>query len=72
MVKQSFDRKQLPNGLMFAVQEKHKEQMNQDLANPESGTRIRHDLELLDEFIQKGFKTLSLNDAVIQRMEDVP
>jgi hypothetical protein len=40
-------------------------------SNPESATRIRHDLELLDEIIQKGFKTLSLNDAVIQRMEDV-
>jgi len=36
-----------------------KVQINQDLANQDSPKRIRHDLELLDEIIQKGFDTLS-------------
>jgi len=39
-------------------------EINQTLADQDSAKRIRHDLELLDEVIQKGFETLSKMEVV--------
>ncbi|WP_407055349.1 hypothetical protein [Paenibacillus dendritiformis] len=47
--------------------EKHaqtKVKINQELEDQESAKRIRHDLELLDEMIQKGFNTLSMMEVI--------
>ncbi|WP_025699175.1 hypothetical protein [Paenibacillus durus] len=41
-----------------------KVKINQDLADQDSPKRIRHDLELLDEVIQKGFKTLNMIEVI--------
>ncbi|WP_213586636.1 hypothetical protein [Paenibacillus sp. J2TS4] len=41
-----------------------KVKINQELADQESAKRIRHDMELLDEVIQKGFETLSMMEVI--------
>ncbi|MNO36967.1 hypothetical protein D3C76_270440 [compost metagenome] len=41
-----------------------KAEINQELADQESPKRIRHDLELLDEVIQKGFNTLNKMEVI--------
>lgn len=43
---------------------KVKATLEKELANQDSPKRIRHDLELLDEVIQKGFDTLSKMDVI--------
>jgi len=43
---------------------KVKAALENELADQESSKRIRHDLELLDEVIQKGFDTLSKMDVI--------
>lgn len=39
-------------------------QLAKELADQDSPKRIRHDMELLDEVIQKGFNTLSKMDVI--------
>jgi hypothetical protein len=41
-----------------------KVKINQELADQDCAKRIRHDLELLDEVIQKGFETLSMMGVI--------
>lgn len=41
-----------------------KVQITQELADQDSAKRIRHDMELLDEVIQKGFNTLSTLEVI--------
>lgn len=41
-----------------------KVKINQELADKDSAKRIRHDLELVDEVIQKGFKTLNMMEVI--------
>ncbi|NEN80799.1 hypothetical protein [Paenibacillus elgii] len=43
---------------------KVKASLERELADQESAKRIRHDMELLDEVIQKGFDTLSKMDVI--------
>lgn len=43
---------------------KVKATLEKELADQESPKRIKHDLELLDEIIQKGFRTLSMLDVI--------
>lgn len=43
---------------------KVKVKLEKELAEQDSPNRIRHDMELLDEIIQKGFKTLSMMEVI--------
>lgn len=70
--KESMDRKM--EGMKKAYTKAHQQRkekrvqtkvkMDQELADQDSAKRIRHDLELLDEVIQKGFDTLSKMDVI--------
>ncbi|REK71980.1 hypothetical protein DX130_20010 [Paenibacillus paeoniae] len=56
----------LPSRLLNRAEERAraKPTLEKELTDQDSPKRIRHDLELLDEVIQKGFDTLSKMEVI--------
>lgn len=52
------------NGLTMELIHSKENPLKKELAHQDSPKRIRHDMELLDEVIQKGFDTLSKMDVI--------